>query len=587
MKIKSLLTLASGLLLATSCSKDSQEVPVAPSNPEVRSVYMDLSAGPEEGDLRLAQVVDAEGRALNPFMEEKNLEVRIAVRRGEGTPVYQTLTFTKQAGQLYARYSGQVNIPATGTGDYSIAGIVLNEVSGTTFTTLSGDKVQAVPATGLIKATTIGTLSVVRSKIPYVAHWLPISLTLDGKRIDTPVVMNFKPSGTLLRMRIENTLTDTHTVKAIQVRTNAFYKAWEYDFTQLVGASSLVHGQFISPATASTWTETFSLPGGNVALSAAQKSDFYYIWVMPHVNATTLQTDINVVTVGASGDEYYSAFSSTGFLRTGAVPVELKLRGSNVGANFGRMPNQNTWQEIGPITTGINSFPLQKLPHTYFAGLAKADQSGVIPVTSTTANNDSQIGFFTIDEATSLSIPGYRVPDSGELRSIFPAGNYNRSTTDIATAEETIVVGGQEYLLEAEYKSSNNVLYGLRFKGEDGLKRMAFRYEWIGTFAPNDTNSKLKVTMKFVGTDDRVNMDYIINTPDFWTSDVHELYFPAAGMRQGTSAGAAVRLGEYGFYWAYRYDTLSTAWNSHFTGTGLRGNWGNTANALPIYLIKQ
>lgn len=524
-----------------SCSKESDVLEVDTPSQTVKTqvIHVDLEAG-ESGELRLTQEIDDRGHAVRPFMSDKNLKIRVAVRLNNdaNTIAYQTLEFTKLEG-LRARYSGQLTVPSGSNPSkdrYEISGILLNEVGGEVFTEIEGDAASS-SVVKAIAATELKTpqASKLDTKIPYLADWQHISI--QGGVVQ-PVNMRFKPNGTLLRFKVVNTLGSEIKVTGIKVQTNAFFRDWKYDFKKLA-TNNLTMGQRDD---LEEWTETFNLPS-EITLGSNGESDWYYLWVMPTGTNLNLVTKISAVREGGIQN---LAFQSGMKPSLGSVPVRLVVKNRPIDGDFGGMDEGGFSEE-----TLKNSFLNGKLPFEYVSGFANATGTALLPLTEVIANNDPRIGFFKFEDASALNISGARLPSILQLRSILPdlsiRNDISKLTSDY---REVVNVGGETFESTADYKAMNGerVLYGIRFKTGDNAKRMAYKYEHMGTFEENSADSRVKVSMKYVGSDPAIDIEHISNplTRDaFWASPDGVLYLPAFGLMGVTGR---TNLGTSGYF---------------------------------------
>lgn len=518
-KLALLLTLAFGLL---ACSKEqgaeptSQEVATQLLPIEITSELLAPEADADE--LRSIHQVKTDGTTGKLVLSNKDLSIRIAVRRAGGTPVYSTLTFKKQTGKNAVKYVGQVRVPQNGSGAFEISAVVLGEVRGRAYAKLSGDKVQAIAATALSKPAA-GTVT---TQIPYVAGWTSMPLDAAGNVL-RPVTLTFKPSGTLLALSILNDTEAAHTVKAIKIKSNAFVSAWEYDFTKIGVAGDLVEGQALgTPSVDASFTiaeETLQ--------AGAKTATTYYLWVMPKVATTEgLKTEFVVTT--ATGD--FTLMPLTTPLKTGTVPAVLKL--------------SKTGKPILDIKDSC--FPDKKLPIEY---LAHYDVNAAGTGFATAFDNSPAGGkLFTWDEAVAaygqdVTIGGkqYYLPTQQQMRAIFPIiGGFTFTNVGFRRREDSEVIhaGGETYTTFADYShpNDNKILYALRLQNKAMCMVTAYRYELLGPFTAGDPYSHMKVTCRYLGHESWTIGD--IENEDFWRENTEKDYvrYLSAPLKSGAGA---------------------------------------------------
>lgn len=568
-----------------SCSKESDVLEIdTPSSQTVKTqvIHVDLEAG-EAGELRLTQEIDDRGHAVRPFMSDKNLKIRVAVRLNNdaNTIAYQTLEFTKLEG-LRARYSGQLTVPAGSnptTDKYEISGILLSEVNGEEFTQVEGDDkvssiVKEMPSAGLVTAQggKLGT------KIPYVAEWMSIKIT---NGVVQPVNMRFKPNGTLLRFKVTNRQAQNIKPTKIKIFTNAFFEDWKYDFRRLNG-NGLVWGQ--RDAGNALWLKTFDLPNPQM-VAPETASVWYYMWVMPTASTTGLQTKIWVELEG-SGEAV--GFSSSHVPSMGSVPINLQVRPSSVDGNFDGL-NPGYFEGDGNgnnDNTAAVGFPEGKIPLEYLAEYNVA--AGGTSFVDTHTNNAS--GYFSWEDAMKIKISGYHIPSQDEMRAILVPGessaNYYSNMTK--TVDELIVVAGEAYSVTSEYTSKGNgILYALRFaQGTKKDKLTAYRYERLGTFTAGNLDARVKISARYLGATFTGNLATIANEAYWQTNnskDVHR-FLSATGYK--LSGGTVSDLGVKGLYWtSTEVGSAAKAFAAALTSPHVNNQY-NKATHVPVRLLK-
>lgn len=504
-KISALLL---GVLLITSCSQEqtvTSQSPIEVTKSEGRQVNVNLSVATE--DARVYQNVSTSPKTT-PVLTESNLKVRVVVTYN-GVSEHQTLEFVKTPGVNKATYSGKITVPAVGSDTYTITAALLGQVDGTEYATLSGNEVVAKPATALLVAEN----NVVKSTVPYIAQ-ATTTLSSDGKAL-MGSSLTLKPSGTLLRIKIQNLTGRTDTFTGVKITTNAFVPSWSYDLTDLTGGN-LKEGKATSTSEASY---TYTLPSEVELADKAIDPKDYYIWVMP-TKETSLKTRIH--TVSKTGFEYFS-FKKTTSLEVGKLTT----------ATIKPLPHMPiTYFEANPLHSTVSDTPtaagaalptgpfrfVSDLDATYYN--SKETQAimamGDFQVTKTNSNGEEVVGT-------------YYMPTPNEVRSIFPAHSLsvrwdfplttsNESNVSFPWAPKATISGAK-----ATYLGKGGILYALRFQELDNNRfLMAYKYERIGTFAIGST-SAIKITSRYIGTEGASSVD--INTiadPSYWASNNEE-----------------------------------------------------------------
>lgn len=345
MNIKNIiLTLALCVMAFVSCRKDEHtEREVAKTLMPTETIKMTLLADAEEDlpirlaseeegeEMRLAQEVDlTTGKVTQPFMDEKNLEIRVSIRRGTGREDIrtQTLTFTKVAGEHKAKYSGEVEVPPITDNNkdapLEIAAIVLKEEGdgGREFTTIDPNDehlVRTMPNKGLLQAKEIDGKHIVESRVPYVATWSPLTLA------PGMTALKFKPRGALIRIRITNPTTERKTIKSIRISSSSLYHDWGYNFRELPKETES-NGYFgLKPSRNNyTWERSTYANGGSevlnlpVAINLDPKatSGWYYFYATPNDPQKRFisYTEISLFSeADAKGDRLYAWASNHRF----------------------------------------------------------------------------------------------------------------------------------------------------------------------------------------------------------------------------------------------------------------------------------
>ncbi|MDY5857707.1 MAG: hypothetical protein SPK09_00550 [Porphyromonas sp.] len=497
-KISALLL---GVLLIASCSQEQvvpaqTETEVAKS--EGRQLGVNLSVGIDEA--RVYQDVSTSPKTT-PVLTESNLKMRVVVTYN-GVSEHQTLEFKKVPGANKATYSGMITVPAIGAGQYTITAALLGQADGTEYARLSGNEVVAIPATALVVADN----NVVKSTVPYIAQTTG-TLSADGKSLESSA-LTLKPSGTLLRIKVQNMTGREDTFTSIKIQTNAFVTDWSYDLSNYKGGN-LQEGK--APSTA-TSEYTLALPSAVTLADKAVDATDYYLWVMP-TKETTLKTKIYV---RSTRNYDYLAFKKTTALAVGKLTTATAKPLPHMPITyFEPNPLNATVSATTAAGTDAPSGPFRYISDinaTYFN--SKETQAimrmGDIQVTKT-INGQEVVGT-------------YYMPTPNEVRSIFtvpstrwdlPLTESNENNVNFPWAPKTTISGAT-----ATYMGKDGILYALRFKGYDNNRfLMAYKYERVGTFALN-SSSAIKITSRYIGTDGAAGVT--INTvadPNYWAND--------------------------------------------------------------------
>lgn len=350
-------------LTVASCNKEDLS-PQAPQTERLaedeRFVQIDLSSvlGQSDDSFRFSYYdrdfySSSGGPKLYPIMEEKNLNILVVARQQGGRTMYNELTFKKIPGERRVQYRGKIKVPNSNDNQVELAAIVLGEVGGRQFVTFNAStkRARVIPTRGVIKDDDTGTVS---TTVPYLARWTPITIVPDqslDQSLDTKVrlaqaaTLHFKPSGCLLRFEIRYTkppkigldglpYSEAVTIEELEVRTNAFFLNWEYDFDTLGDAPStrpntLADGILVDN---STYNREFHFPVNRTIQANGTTTPGYFIWAMPRSQAdkdAELRTDFIVHTTdGIGSTNREKRRISTKFLpRTGGsnnieLPVE-------------------------------------------------------------------------------------------------------------------------------------------------------------------------------------------------------------------------------------------------------------------------
>lgn len=524
--------------LNSSCSKDEQ----APTTYQgaTKEVALELSTTfVDDAELRSVHAVNSDGTTGKLQMAEKDLSVRVAIRRGTGAPVQQTLTFKKVVGKNEATFKGKVTVPDTGTGNYSLAAIVLGEegTGGRSYATLEGNLVKtlasnspALPKSGKVATT-----------VPYILDWTPLTLGQDrsGEWFEKKTA-TFKPSGSLLAIRINNSKGKAAiTVSKIKIKSNAFVTAWSYDFANLTGGN-LLQGNATTAAT----EQEFTLPQAVTVAAETLSPTFYYLAAMPVKATADLSTQFTVIT---SDGKSITIPASSKQLLAGTVPMSLPIPGEKV-----------------PDLIENSCFKSKRLPIEFLAHY-NIDATG-IAFDKTMSN--TALGTYNWQDAKTnfeggITIEGkrYRLPSLEEFKSILPiktihlkSGNEYLGRQEAIAADKEVYNTTADYRVETVAQGFPRKFYALRLKHETLCMQTAYRYEFVGDFVNGSTTSYLKITCRYLGN----SFDWSIEdvaTEAFWSKNTTKdivRYLPAS-----TGSTSSRKAGNTGSYWTSSAYTLS------------------------------
>lgn len=170
--------------------------------------------------------------------------------------------------------------------------------------------------------------------------------------------------------------------------------------------------------------------------------------------------------------------------------------------------------------------------------------------------------YYIWNDAVSLNYPeGWHLPTLEEWRGILPDYGYIKfsSTLDNLDISETASVGGEIVNFTSDYRSTGgDSAYAIRYKNEknDMLSAWLYEYFTIPDGEPNSGTFALKITVRYLGPDQKdVTIDTISDNA-WWSSDNSGdivRIFPAIGFRneKGTSGEVGTyTIGKGGNYWS-------------------------------------
>lgn len=494
MKTIKTLALFLGLSLGiASCSKEGQDSPVVERQVEGASkhvgskdsVLVSFTIGADTEELRLAQSLNADGVPVSPFMEEKDVVIRFAVRKS-GRVTYTDAVCKKVAGENRVTYKGIIRLPDLGYGNtpptnltgHEIAGILLGEANnGTQFVEqVDANTVKSIEQTELLTAED----NVVRSKVPYLLDWQSFPLTAQGVQ-QSKLQLTFKPIGNLLRIQFNNQLDEAKTLQSIKVSSNAFTTQAKIDFAKSgnLRQNPTEYNQSI-PSTSSglpiesmntgyQMEKTYQLTTP-IRVEAKAKSKWYYLWVMPlvynQVDIDNASVFLNTQAIGKTTDnEEFNMFTLCNSLLEGSNRLSMSL-------------------EI-KVSTLATAFKDGKLPLWYIAeynvapGGKSLTNTHTMPFTE--ALQSSAFGYYMPSNLDRINVPGYYVPDMYDFGAVIGT---SRIVTTGARVRNTIFRNG-----DYSHSDYNN---GLTEEQALKLEENSFHkegYEWVRM--PGESNAKL------------------------------------------------------------------------------------------------
>lgn len=586
MKIsKLILVLFLGLMALTSCDKELiKNEPDLPPMTEAEYDLVEADLTTEvEGELRLHQVIEDEGtgRILKPFMAEKDLYIYVVIRGGESSNrkyAFQTLKFTKVRGQNKVTYKGQIKVPKNITTGLEIAAIVLNEEGGETYTyvvdanhalaanykdmvfvnqnDVSLSKIENVPNSSGEKK--------VRTLIPYLANWTTIQIV--NKRLvikdgvsGQPQCLHFHPSGVLLRFKIQNMKSTPVTVSKVKIESNVLRGCWGYDFTRSTFTGQVHNGQELLEGLVNVGGPTsldaeYPLPGAPVTVQPGQKSDWYYIWLMPIKEKADLTGDTKIYL--QDGSEKHLAFTSIkkDFALKAAIPLTLKYKdGATPQSSCEGYPNgllpldyvaSHNLKRVGSgawAIEGNNQAPDAEIDQIY----ELLDVEDLLR--SNTNELQRTIGgqkyYIPQQEDWSTILPHYTTLNNPaptyERPILWPAnagsqpnfmGNGFNDEIRIQGPGGPVYKGKSYFMSKLKSGSPNGFVYALRLVNSaehKNCKALAYRYEFSGYNQLYPYNSYVKIWSRYVGQlykDENITPERAkellrteIATDEFWT----------------------------------------------------------------------
>lgn len=532
MKLSKLWASALALLALTACGKDLEpsSQSIVSEAPSTQEVYASLSAGQDQESLRVLYNLtgDDSGATSGLSMAEKDLMIRVAIKRGTGVPTYQDLTFKKVKGENKAIYEGPITVPTDGSGDYQLSAVLLHEVGGLTFAKANtNDKTLGYPHVVNINATPkalrLASGNQIQANVPYLSAWQSVALDASGTKL-APTAIKFKPQGTLLRFRIKNETDQAYSIKQVNFMSRAMSPAAALYFHQL----SPVDPSFPRIRPMSLYPPyAYTLPTSHQTIAAKSgdqpsKSPWFYIWVIPMDGNQVHSTVVDLITT--SGAKLENVFSTAEPLPWGSVPVTFTIRNSG---------HTGTFENVGEVPNEWGSaYRPSKLALDYVSEYDFDNNEvnrGFVEHHEFAADN---IGRFTWSDAvakfsTPVVIKGkkYSLPTVAEMHSVFPLRYLDRkdgeggsptlfsSNSYDNVLEKEVKLGDLIKNYYADYRGSSTVTYAVRFKDNTNLNRTAFKYEIEET----SSQYRVIVTCRYLGNS-LVSINDVAQ-PAFWQTN--------------------------------------------------------------------
>lgn len=528
MKLNKLWAGVWALLAITSCNQDQDVAPVIEQAAATKEVYAAISVG-QDNEMRAIyniNTADDSGAISGLEMAEKNVKLRLAVKRGDGEPTYQDVVFEKTPNKNHAFYKGKITIPASGAGKYQISAILLSEDGGKEFAKVvnKGIQLNVVEPVAASGELLLPTGNKTEANVPYVAGWTDISLADDNSL--NPISLKFKPQGTLLRFKIRNTTESSQTITTVRFKTSAFGRKGWFSFVA-PNSGTLTDIHFVRDDFYPPYDYTLPNPTTIPAASGtvATHSPWFYIWVMP-TESYKMNTEVDLI--NSNGDVIANVFSTNQPLPTGSVPVILNI-GGNHNASF---------DDLGevPFVWGVTP-AVPKLSIEYMADYdVNKTGDGFVKNLNT---SDPERGYYTWKEAFDqfgtpkmIEDQKYSLPTATEMNSILPFRDYISAASESAgnlihygktfsydnVLEENIKIGSVTKNYKADYRNmGNGVTYAIRFKDNTNYNRTAFRFSRINIVGQRH----LKIEARYIGNNTDIAIAQVASE-DFWRTNTKD-----------------------------------------------------------------
>lgn len=639
--LKNWCILCALMLGIAACSKEAQDAPQVLEPTGIKegesiqvgsrdSIFVNFSIGANTEQLRLAQALDAEGVPASPFMEEKDVVIRFAVRKSYRV-TYTDAVCKKVPGENKVTYKGIIRLPdlyahippgsprpPIDFNGHEIAGILLGEANGGTqfVEVVDNNTLKSIEQTELLSSES----NIVRSKIPYVLDWTAFPLKDHGIQAGKQT-LHFKPVGNLLRIQFHNQQTEAKALESFKIITNALVTQAKFDFTKQGSLHNKYASRFHNVASGSPIESlsndfrlekhyTLSTP---IKVEAKTKSKWYYLWVMPIVPRFLSPGEklfLSTQVVGRASDgKDYNMLAICSHLDEGSNKLTMSFK----------MPS-----------TLQTAFKGGKLPLWYVAEYDVAPNGRSLTYTNTMPYGENYdvlprmkqtFGYFTQDELTGINVSGYFIPEKYEMAVIHGIDEYHDGDVadrnlyfyrlpDITpnqdvnnTVYEHVLFPGETNLQQtrAIYKVVRDpaavypiamldyqkiVIYALRFMDPCGnIDRLtAYRYAFnnngyyldIDSKTGSNHNLQFEVSSVFLGSAFTGDIN-TISDPNFWSSrtDVVTRIFPMVGEAGGLH---------------HRFSTTRRLKNAMWRQDNIQhsqiSSWNSDATENPVRLMK-
>lgn len=564
-----------------SCDKAADDVDVTrPETIATQEIEFALESDlqMDEEQARIVYDIGINTGYINSIWSAQDMLARFAVRRGNnGTPVVQevdvVLKWEKGGTTKKHKYSfrGKLTVPA-GTEPLQIAGLLMGEKDGEAYLTeVSKGVFRTVEGAETAVPYPTNRTRQVNLKIPHIAKWSP--MTFDSAAGLYKSTMTFKPSGTLIRMRVLNDTDNPVTISTARILSDAYVSQWQYSFDRLTG-NDLMEGHSINTYSKINWYPF------NTTVGAAQVNNdrispsttpWKFIWVMP--KSANGPFDTSVVLYDDKNKEI-PVFSSTVKPALGYVALNLRLRKTGFASE--------------------SCFPNGKIPLMYMAEYNLSRPKVFASSHSVAEADNYYIGPNTVPQTSTYVPDGYHLPSREEWLSVFPgnsdAPGYAPSHESVAhnsvqylyDVPETIQVGGKKIEGYSDY--NNMSIYGgyaglstyaLRFKGKlengkrDNCNLVAYRYRYLskgrwanGTY--ESYNKYLEITCRYLGNSFKGDINTISND-EFWNANKeHDVvrHLPFSGQSEALIRQHKPSLGHVGHQGSGQHDKQFFYWTS-------------------------
>lgn len=541
-----------------SCAKE-QDAPSVESS-RTKSLYVTLNASRSSDESTRAIFGikdDGSGATTGLEMPETDVMLRVAVKQGvNGTPLYQTIQFKKVAGRNYATYSGAINVPTGGSGQYFISAVHMSDVGGATHAVVGGPNESYAVYTPVYELTKKDGQGKLNINVPYATQWQALNATGDTA---LPVTLHLNPIGTVLRMRIKNEASSARQFTALRISSNAIGYGGFFSFTEM-----FENGPLYRPGNSGLYSYSVPEP---ITVEPNGYSDWHYAWVYPR-NGLLESPRTAIGLRVAPGTTFTSVFETTQLMPKGSVPLTLVYREGH-DATFGDLPESSA--EFG---TEVGT---PKLSLEYLAE-APLNAAGTGFATS-----EADLGLFDFNQAqqfkTIRTIAGkrYSIGTIEEYKSIVPSAVAESYTifpmreSGLNLLERSIKIGSvtQDYRSDYVHSYATQTSYAVRFKNSSNYNRTAFRYT-----SNTNLNGVKALTIEAVYLGTSVDDITTVSTDKFWEDNAAKIVkrvIPLYGItvvRNNTGALEHIERGVSLPIWTSTALDVSTAYSVYFGFNG-------------------